>query len=219
MEDDDNLVQLRPVAAERTPEADREEGERASPPPELLVPALEACLFASAGVVTVGQLAGALMIDPRIVEGALEALDERLRRTGSGLRLAPVGDGWQLRTDARLSPWVAAIRGGKPVKLSRAALETLSVIAFRQPVSKGVVDDIRGVDSGGVLRALLDRGLVKITGRSDEPGRPITYGTTPAFLELFGMRSLADLPTLKDLRALREDDPPDGGVVPFPDGE
>lgn len=216
--DDDNVVQFRPVVVERGDAERDESGERGPPPPELLVSAVEACLFASAGVVTVGQLAAALMLDAKVIEVALETLGERLRRTGSGIRLAPVGDGWQLRTEARLAPWVAAIRGGKPVRLSRAALETLAVVAFRQPVSKGVVDDIRGVDSGGVLRSLLDRGVLKVVGRSDEPGRPLTYGTTPAFLELFGMRSLADLPTLKDLRALKEDDAPDGGVVPFPDG-
>jgi segregation and condensation protein B len=221
---EDNVVQLRPVprvieGGKAATEPEREDGERGPPPAELLVPALEACLFVSAGVVTVAQLATALMVDARVVEGALEALGERLRRTGSGVRLVPVGDGWQLRTDARLATWVAAIRGGKPVRLSRAALETLAVVAFRQPVSKGVVDDLRGVDSGGVLRSLLDRGLLKVVGRSEEPGRPLTYGTTPAFLELFGMRSLADLPTLKDLRALAEDDAPDGGVVPFPEPE
>ena len=218
-EERDNLVLLRPVAVAPpvAGEPPKEEAERGPPPPELLVPAVEACLFASAGVVTVAQLAAALMLEERLVEGALEALGERLRRTGSGVRLAPVGEGWQLRTEARLAQWVAAVRGGKPVKLSRSALETLAVVAFRQPVSKSVIDELRGVDCGGVLRMLLDRGLLKIIGRSDEPGRPITYGTTPAFLELFGMRSLADLPTLKDLRALKEDVTPDGGVVPFPE--
>ncbi len=207
---DDNVVRLHPEAP-RAPEPDG----TGPPPPELVIAAVEACLFAVSGVVTVAQLAQALRVDSSIVGGALEALGERLRRTGAGVRLAPVGDGWQLRTEARMAPWVAAIRGGKPVKLSRPAIETLAVIAFRQPISKSVVDDLRGVDCGGVLRMLLDRGLVRVTGRSEEPGRPITYGTTPAFLELFGMRSLADLPTLKDLRVLREDD--SGG--PFRDGE
>ncbi|MDP2305358.1 MAG: SMC-Scp complex subunit ScpB [Pseudomonadota bacterium] len=218
-DDEDNVVAFRPLAIERPPAPEGEaEGEGGPPPPELLVPTVEACLFAAAGIVTVAQLAAALKLDTGLIESALEALGERLRRTGSGVRLAPVGDGWQLRTEARLAPWVAAIRGGKPAKLSRAALETLAVVAFRQPVSKGIVDDLRGVDCGGVLRMLLDRGLLKIVGRSDDPGRPLTYGTTPAFLELFGMRSLADLPTLKDLRVLRDDDTPDGGVVPFPEG-
>jgi segregation and condensation protein B len=212
-EGDDNVVPFRIAGGEAEPEAER----GGPPPPELVVATIEACVFAMSGVVTVAQLSAALQLDSAIIEGALEALGDRLRRTGAGIRLAPVGDGWQLRTEARLAPWVAAIRGGKPMKLSRPALETLAVVAFRQPVSKGVVDDIRGVDCGGVLRMLQDRGLVRVIGRSEEPGRPLTYGTTPAFLELFGMRSLADLPTLKDLRAFRADDPPDT-VVPFPDG-
>jgi segregation and condensation protein B len=215
MSDDDNVVVLRPGGSEPEREPEGEGG--GPPPPELVVAAVEACLFALAGTVTVAQLVAALQLPDDIVTGALEALGERLRRTGAGVRLAPVADGWQLRTEARMAPWVAAARGGKPVKLSRPALETLAVVAFRQPVSKGVCDDIRGVDCGGVLRMLQDRGLVRVVGRSEDPGRPLTYGTTPAFLELFGMRSLADLPTLKDLRALREDDPADT-VVPFPDG-
>lgn len=206
MADDDNVIELRPAGGPTV--APQDDGEVGPPPPELLIPALEACLFALPGAVTVLQLATALKVDEATVTGALEALRERQARTGSGIRLVPVGDGWQLRTEARLATWVAAARGGKPFRLSRPALETLAIVAFRQPVAKGVVDDLRGVDSGGVLRMLLDRGLVRTTGRSEEPGRPLTYGTTPAFLELFGMRSLADLPTLRDLRALQPDDPP-----------
>lgn len=203
--DDDNVIELRIGPA---PVADAEDGNDGPPPPELLLPAVEACLFAVAGVVTTAQLAAALKLDEGTIESALEALRERQARTGSGIRIVPVGPGWQLRTEPRLATWVAAARGGKPMRLSRAALETLAIVSFRQPVSKGLVDDLRGVDSGGVLRMLLDRGLVRTMGRSEEPGRPLTYGTTPAFLELFGMRSLADLPTLRDLRALQPDDPP-----------
>ena len=193
-------------------EDDSADGEGPRPPPTaLLVPAVEACLFAVGGVVTLTQLCSALHCDETAVRAALTALDARLTRTGAGVRLIAVADGWQLRTDARFAPWVATIRGGKPFRLSKPALEVLSVVAFRQPVSKGGIDDIRGVDSGGVLRMLLERGLVRILGRSDDPGRPLTYGTTPAFLELFGMRSLADLPTLKDLRQLQPEDPGDEG--------
>lgn len=207
MAEDDNVVELRPAGPRL--EVVAEEVEDGPPPPELLIPAIEACLFAMPGVVTVAQLAGALKLDAATIEGALEALRERQARTGSGIRLVPVGEGWQLRTEPRMATWVAAVRGGKPLRLSRPALETLAIVAFRQPVSKGAIDDIRGVDCGGVLRMLLDRGIVRVTGRAEEPGRPLTYGTTPAFLELFGMRSLADLPTLRDLRALEPDDPPE----------
>jgi segregation and condensation protein B len=172
------------------------------------------------GVVSAAQLEAALKVPRERIEAGIEVLRERIARTGAGVRLQEVGDGWQLRTDPRLAQWVAAVRGGKPFRLSRAALETLAVVAFRQPVSKGVIDDIRGVDCGGILRSLLDRGLIRMTGRADEPGRPMTYGTTPTFLEVFGLRSLADLPTLKDLRQLADDDPDESPVpvVPFPGG-
>lgn len=212
-EDDDNLIVL------PGPRADDEAPAERSVPEELLVPAIEACLFAVSTPRTVGELAAALGVEARVVERGIEGLRERLLRVGSGVRLIPVGSGWQLRTDPRLATWVAAARGGKPARLSRPAMETLSIVAYRQPVAKADIDDIRGVDSGGVLRMLADRGLVRVVGRSDEPGRPATWGTTPAFLELFGLRSLADLPTLRDLRSLDADDPSSAEVVPFPGRE
>lgn len=210
--DDENVIAF-PAA---DPAAEEESGPQ-SCPQELLVPALEACLFAVTQPVTEPTLAAALGVSEEQVKAGLTLLRERQLRTGSGVRLVEVGEGWQLRTEARLATWVASIRGGKPFRLSRPALETLAIVAFRQPVSKGAVDDIRGVDSGGMLRSLLDRGLVRMAGRSEDPGRPMLYGTTPAFLTLFGMRSLADLPTLRDLRALRGDDPEASPVpvVPF----
>ena len=151
------------------------------------------------------------------VLAGLEALRERQLRSAAGVRVVEVAEGWQLRTEPRLATWVAAIRGGKPFRLSRPTLETLAVVAFRQPVTKGDVDEVRGVDSGGILRTLLERGLVKLSGRSEEPGRPLLYGTSPQFLTLFGMRSLADLPTLRDLRVLGDEAPsaPLSAVVPF----
>ena len=184
-----------------------------SVPPDQLLPAIEACLFAVGSVLTVDQLAIALRVDAEVVEAGIHAVRERFARGGSGIRLVPVADGWQLRTEPRMAAWVAAVRGGKPARLSRAALETLAIIAFRQPVSKGIVDDIRGVECGAVLRMLGERGLVRTMGRSEEPGKPILWGTTPAFLELFGLCSLADLPTLRDIRALESGN--EGTVVPF----
>lgn len=195
-EDLPNVVTLRPAPRAELP------GPESPCPLDLIVGAVEACLFAVPGAVTVDQLSAALRQPERHVTGALAALEHRLLHTNAGVRLVQIGDGWQLRTDSRLATWVAAIRGGKPFRLTRAANETLAIVAFRQPVTKGVLDDIRGVDCGGVLRMLAERGLVRTDGRSDEPGRPLTWATTPAFLELFGLRSLADLPTLKDLRAL-----------------
>ncbi len=201
----ENVVTLRPTGAPaRSASPARDSADRPCPS-DLLVAAVEACLFAVPGVVTASQLAAALRVPEPHVTGALVALAARLEHSGAGIRLSPVGEGWQLRTDARLATWVAAIRGGKPSRLTRPATEALAIIAFRQPVTKGLLDDIRGVDCGGVLRMLADRGLVRTDGRADEPGRPLTWVTTPAFLELFGLQSLADLPTLRDLRALDDD--------------
>ncbi|NOY26877.1 MAG: SMC-Scp complex subunit ScpB [Oligoflexia bacterium] len=134
-------------------------------------------------------------------------LRNRYDARGGGIRLVQVAHGWQLRTDPRFGRWVAAMLGGKPTKLSRAALEVLAVVAYRQPVSKADVDDLRGVDSGGVLRMLVERGLVAVTGRRDEPGRPLIYGSSTDFLSMFGLRDLSDLPTLRDLQELQHDDP------------
>ena len=206
-EDDDppaNVVYLRRAVG---PAGERSPGDPDRPCPlDLLVAAVEACLFAVPGVVTTRQLADALRAPESQVLGALAALEERLVHASAGIRLHAIGEGWQLRTDIRLAPWVAAIRGGKPGRLTRPANETLAIIAFRQPVTKGVLDDIRGVDCGGVLRMLADRGLVRTDGRAEEPGRPLNWVTTPTFLELFGLQSLADLPTLKDLHALGDED-------------
>jgi segregation and condensation protein B len=91
------------------------------------------------------------------------------------------------------------------VRLSRAQVETLAILAYRQPVTRPEIDDIRGVDSGPVLKVLLERDLVRILGKKDEPGRPMIYGTTTAFLEFFGLKSLKDLPTLREFTELSED--------------
>jgi len=110
----------------------------------------------------------------------------------------------------RAARYVAAMRGEKPLKLSKAALDTLAIVAYRQPVTRAEVEDLRGVDPGGILRMLAERGLICITGRKDEPGRPLLYGTTPDFLSMFGLRDLSDLPTLRDLRELQRDDAREG---------
>ena len=121
-----------------------------------------------------------------------------------------VAKGWQLRTDLRAARYVSSMRGEQPFKLSKAAVETLSIVAYRQPVTRAEVEDLRGVDPGGILRMLSERGLIAVTGRKDEPGRPLLYGTTPDFLSLFGLRDLSELPTLRDLRELQQDDAREG---------
>ena len=124
---------------------------------------------------------------------------------GRGIELVEVSGGFQFRTAAANSPFVRDYVAQKPVRLSRAQLETLSIIAYRQPVTRPEVDEIRGVDSGATLKLLLERGLVKILGKKEEAGRPMIYGTTPVFLEFFGLNSLRDLPTLREFTDLSDE--------------
>jgi segregation and condensation protein B len=117
-----------------------------------------------------------------------------------GVELVEIASGYQFRTKLRWAEWINRLKKTKAVKLSRSALETLAIIAYRQPIIRPAIEEIRGVDSGWVLRTLLEKGLVKMMGRKDLPGRPMIYGTTRAFLELFSLNTLADLPTLKEVQ-------------------
>jgi segregation and condensation protein B len=103
------------------------------------------------------------------------------------------------------APFVRELSAEKPVRLTRAQVETLAIVAYRQPVTRPEIDDIRGVDSGATLKLLLERDLVRILGKKDEPGRPMLYGTTGQFLEFFGLKSLKDLPTLKEFTELTDE--------------
>ena len=222
---DDNLVMLpglHPddslgwVGSEAEEEEDPREGlpdvdDLVPPSQEMLDGVLEALLLTAEGPLTVAQLNNYLA-GPGIpaVRDAVHRISARFKRGGSGIRLVEVAKGWQLRTDIRCAPWVAAMRGQTPLKLSKAALETLAIVAYRQPVSRAEVEDLRGVDPGGILRMLCERGLICVAGRKDVPGRPLLYGTTNDFLGLFGLRDLSDLPTLRDLRELQADDPREG---------
>lgn len=167
-------------------------------PPVELVDALEALLFAAGDPVTEAQLRVALS-DGSAEQVRAGLVELQQRREASGVVLVEVAGGWQLRTAPRLAEVVAGFLGAKPQPLSSAALEVLSVVAYRQPVTRREIDELRGVGSGGVLRNLLDRGLVRSAGRRAEPGRPLEYRTTRSFLELFTLRGLEDLPTLRDV--------------------
>jgi segregation and condensation protein B len=136
------------------------------------------------------------------LSAALESL--KARREESGIQIVPVAGGWQLRTHPENAAWVSRLIAGKPMRLSRAMLETLAIVAYRQPVTRPEIDEIRGVDCGPVLGTLLDRGLVRIIGKKEEVGRPILYGTTPEFLRTFSLRDLNELPTLREFHELSE---------------
>lgn len=119
-----------------------------------------------------------------------------------GFYLAEVAGGYQFRTDPDLAPWLNKLSRDRPFRFSQAALETLAMIAYRQPVTRGEIEYLRGVDSGGVLKTLLDKGFLRILGKKDVPGRPLMYGTSKHFLEFFGLKDLGALPTLKEFFAL-----------------
>ena len=178
------------------------------PDTSILAAAAEAVLFTAGDPVPLARLR-ALLDGPEEGElrAALSLIRVRYARTGHGLRLVEVAGGWQLRTHPRYARWCARARAVKPLRLSRAALETLSIVAYEQPVTRAEVEQLRGVDPGALLRTLVERGLVRTLGHQSSPGRPLLYGTTAQFLEIFGLRDLSDLPTLRDLRELIEDDP------------
>jgi segregation and condensation protein B len=136
----------------------------------------------------------------KIALAALQAL-----RADSGAQLVEVAGGYQLRTNPANAGWVRKLNPVRPVRLSRAALETLAIVAYRQPVTRMEIDEIRGVDSGGVLRALLERGLLRILGKKEEPGRPLLYGTSKDFLTFFGLKNLNELPSLREFQELSQE--------------
>ncbi len=122
-----------------------------------------------------------------------------------GFLLVNVAHGFQFRTRPELSPYIKAMNKVSTTRLSQSALETLAMVAYRQPITRAEIEEMRGVDSGGVLKTLMDRDLVKIVGKKEEAGKPLLYGSTETFLEVFNLRGLQDLPTLKDLRQIEDD--------------
>lgn len=125
-------------------------------------------------------------------------------KDGRGFYLAEISEGYQFRTRPRYAQYLQKLYKIKAPKFSQPALETLAIIAYRQPITRAEVEVLRGVDAGGVIKSLLDKKLIKIVGKKDVPGRPMIYGTTKEFLEAFGLKDLKSLPTLKDLAELGE---------------
>ena len=135
------------------------------------------------------------------VAAALEQLKMEYIQQGRGFQLAEKAEGWQLATDPAFAKWVRQLfPAPKPARLSAPALETLAIVAYRQPITRADVEAVRGVNIDGVLQTLMERGLVKIAGRAEIPGRPLLYETTQFFLDHFGLRHLDELPNAEELR-------------------
>lgn len=179
----------------------RLEGEPAPvlPPPEIRA-VLEALIFASPHPITPRQIADVLGGVPRPAwEAALRELKDEYARDGRGLQLVEVAAGYQITTRPEYNDWVRELLDPRaPTRLSIQALETLAVIAYKQPVTLPEIIDLRGVKSGGVIKTLLEKRLIRITGRKEVVGRPMLYGTTKEFLLQFGLKDLAELPRIEE---------------------
>jgi segregation and condensation protein B len=198
-------------ASERNAPADGEGAEGETPaageghePPERLKSIIESLVFAADKPLSIRKLQELTgEKNAQWIQSCIEFL--RADYADRGVVLHEVAGGYQFRTNPLNAHWVQQLIAGKPVKLSRAQLETLAIVAYRQPITRPEIDEIRGVDSGGTLKVLLDRSLVRILGKKEEPGRPMLYGTTKDFLEFFNLRDLKEMPTLREFYELNED--------------
>jgi len=167
---------------------------------------VEALLFASSKPLSMDNLSEASGIDKAELKEVLTALQEEYSSDSRGFSLEEVADGFQLRSDPRFSAQIGKLFAARSRRrMTRSSLESLSIIAYRQPATRAEIEHIRGVDSGAVLKTLLSLSMIRILGRKEGPGRPILYGTTRDFLEYFGLRDIESLPTLEEVTELLEE--------------
>jgi segregation and condensation protein B len=180
---------------------------------------LESMLFVSKGPLTPDRIKTLLPdMNSREIHQALSDLVTEYEARKGGFHLVEVAGGYQFRTHPDCKEWVVLLNQPSPLKISKAALETLAIIAYKQPLIRSDIEHIRGVDSGAVIRGLLDLKLIRVLGRKDIPGRPLIYSTSRYFLELFGLKDIKELPTpseIADLEKKRYSSPDD----PLPDRE
>lgn len=170
---------------------------------------MEALIFVSGEPITLNRIKDVIDgADKKTIETLASELKDEFNREHNGLQLVEVANGYQLTTRPEYALWIKKLNKIKLAsKLSKPALETLAIIAYKQPIIRPEIEKIRGVDSGGVIKTLLERKIIKIVGRMDIVGKPILYGTTPEFLQYFGLKDLSDLPTLKEFHELKEEEP------------
>jgi segregation and condensation protein B len=180
---------------------------------------LESLLLVADGPQNVPRFAEALeSVKTELIQEVLNELQSELAEQGRGIRLVEVAGGYQLRTAKANAEWVKKFLGGRPARMGRATLETLAIIAYRQPITKAEIEAIRGVDVDGVITTLLERNLIRAVARKDVPGRPFLYGTTAEFLQLFNLKDLSHLPTLKEMEDITLPDVA-GDVIALDQGE
>jgi segregation and condensation protein B len=161
---------------------------------------LESILFVADGPQSLQRLAEVLdQVDRQTLQSVLSEWQDEIEAQNRGVRLVEVAGGYQLRTPKANADWVKKFLGGRPSRMGKATLETLAIVAYRQPITKAEIEAIRGVDVDGVITTLLERTLIRAVARKDVPGRPFLYGTTLEFLQLFNLKDLSELPTLKEM--------------------
>jgi len=170
---------------------------------ERLKSILASLLFAAGEPVSIARLSAACDDVPRAtVQKALAAMAAQYANENRGIVIEEVAGGFQMRTPKEHADYVRKLLAARPPRLSRPLMETVAIIAYRQPITRPEIEQLRGVDTGGVLETLLEKRLVRIAGRKEAPGRPIIYETTPEFLELFGLKDLEGLPDLSEFREI-----------------
>tara|TARA_B100001093_G_C26459872_1_gene855963 strand:+ start:130 stop:720 length:591 start_codon:yes stop_codon:yes gene_type:complete len=184
-----------------------------------LTEVIETLLFVTPRALTIQQLKDLVGLEPSTKElrQAVQKLNLEYELTGRVFRIEEVAGGFQMRTVSRVREWIRKVDAIKPFRLTPANLETLSIVAYKQPVTRAQIEFLRGVDSSSTLRTLLQRRLVRISGRAELPGKPTLYSTTKTFLEVFSLQSLKDLPTLAELDM--DDDMKDQPSLPLMETE
>lgn len=169
---------------------------------------IEALIFVAEEPLSAGTIT-LILEEQGVTKKEIESAIDLIRKShnedlASGIQLVEVAGGYHFRTKPLMADWIQKLNVPKPVRLSQPAMETLAIVAYRQPIVRAEVEEIRGVDSGGVLKTLLERGLIKIIGKREEPGNPLVYATTKEFLELFNLKSLNEMPPLKSYEELEQ---------------
>ncbi|WP_243371331.1 SMC-Scp complex subunit ScpB [Geotalea sp. SG265] len=168
---------------------------------------VESLIFVSDQPVSLDKLCGVLEEHERPeIRTALEQLVDEYRESARGIVLVEVAGGYQLRSRPENADYLRRLTRSKTTKFSQSALETLAIIAYRQPITRAEIEYLRGVDSGGVVKTLLEKKLLKILGKKDIPGKPLIYGTSREFLEMFNLKDLSSLPSLKEIQELAPTD-------------
>jgi segregation and condensation protein B len=180
--------------------------------PEMI---LEALLFAADKPVSMSEFNRILPdYDSSRIQQALHKLENDYQRMNRSFVLKQVAGGYEFRTRPEFASYIVKMLRSAPARLSRAAMETLAIIAYKQPIIRQEIEVLRGVDVGGILRTLLEKNLIKVIGRKNIPGKPLIYGTTSRFLEVFDLLDIKSLPDLKEIKELESDEDPKGQFKP-----